>query len=159
MYIFSNNKFEGFRSWTSIFLWGFGIALLIFTLTWLRIGYLDPYLNDSTDAIFFFLPHFFIALWGITIGLSFNNNKKLQISPIRYSFFSVLFVTFFFGIIVLLWRAVVDPIDGKSYTENILAFLFSDSTYMIPFFWIVTPFFIGYVFAKTFQYMYDYVKN
>jgi hypothetical protein len=114
---------------------------------WLRIGFLNQYLNDTTDSLLFFVPHFLVAMWGGISGF-FEENNKSRIPIFWHPFYSLLLVTIFLGMIVLLWRAATDPIIGKSYTESILTFLFSGSVGIIPLFWVVVPFFAGYIPTK-----------
>lgn len=135
------------KKWMSILLWSFGIASGIFSLMWLRIGFLDQYLNDVADSMLFFTPHCLIAVWGGISGF-FGRNNRSQIPVLQYPIYSLLLVAIFLGVIVLLWRAVADPMIEKSYTENIVTFLFSRSVVIIPLFWVVVPFSTGYILTK-----------
>lgn len=141
------NNFTEQHPWIGIFLWSLGIALLIFTLIQLRIGYLDPYLNDNTDAILFGMPHILVASWGVIAGFSLLrlSSNKFSLALIKYPFLTLLFVIVFFDIIILLWRAMVDPISHKDYIESVFIFLFSGSTHTLTLLWIIVPFFVGYI--------------
>lgn len=134
------------RSWTSIFLWSFGIALLIFALIWLRIGYLDPYLNDNTDTILFGMPHILMASWGTIIGFSLLNNNKVLLAPIRYPFLTLLLTVIFFGIIIVvsISGTNIGQINNKNYIVGVFLYLFSISL-IYTLVWITVPFLVGYV--------------
>lgn len=135
-----------------IILWSFGIALGFFVLLWLRIRYLDPYLNDTTDAILFFLPHFFMVVWGVTSGFVVQDSiKKLYQTPIQNPFVCVFLTAIIFDVLFSFWVAYVDRhLNIDPNTPYI--FLAIRSTllfFWIAIAWIIVPFFIGYIPAKT----------
>lgn len=148
------------RNWISIFLWGFGIALVIFFLMWLRIGYLDPYLNDTTDSVLFFVPHILITFWGITVGLSFRSNQQNRATLIKWPFFTLLFAMIIFDIMFSFWGVYAD--HNLDINPN-RSYLLSAITASVLFSWvaaliIITPFFIGYIPAKIVRYISDCTK-
>lgn len=146
-------------NWTSILLWSFGIALLIFALIWLRIGYLDPYLNDNTDTILFGMPHILMASWGAIIGFSLLNNNKVSLAPIRYPFLTLLLAVIFFDIIFSFWGAYIDHhlnLDpNRSYIFSVIYFSIGYS--WVALMWIMMPFLIGYFMTKFVRYAINYM--
>jgi hypothetical protein len=145
---------ENHFDWISIILWSFGIAFGVFFLMWLRIEHLDPYLNDTIDSVFFFIPHVLVIFWGITTGLSIRSNQKPNITIIKRPFLTVLLTAITFDAIFSLWGARVDPIENYSYIENFFK-LFTSLSLIATILWILTPFIIGCVLAIIVRYIYD----
>jgi hypothetical protein len=151
------NQFIKPRNRTSIFLWSFGIALGVFFLMLLRIKYLDPYLNDTTDQILFFAPHFFIIIIGAILGKL--NSKDSLTSSLRLTqqpFLSMWSGTLIFSVTFALWVARPNHfVQGRSYISDV----FSNTilSFFIALFWIVVPFFIGYSLTKFIQYAINYM--
>lgn len=151
MKILRKDQFREQRNWTSIFLWSLGIAVGIFSLMWLRVGYLDPYLNDKTDAMLFFMPHTLIIFWGITVGFfSQKNIKKSYPTPIQNPFVCVFLTAIIFDVIFSFWTAYMDRhlnIDPSTpYIFLAIRSTLLDSWIAVA--WIAIPFFIGYIPAK-----------
>ncbi len=133
-----------------IILWSFGIALGVFTLAWLRIGSLNPYLNDRTDAMLFFLPHFFIAIWGIVSGVFVRDSITKSYSiPVRNPFICVLLTAIIFDVMFSFWAAYVDrhlninPSTPYVFLALRATLLFS----WVAILWIPVSFFVGYILA------------
>lgn len=134
--------------WISIFLWGLGVAFVIFLLMWVRR---KLNLTPDQDEIFFYVPHFLVLTWGIIAGLSMRNTQAHQLTPVRYPFFSIFSVMIFFDVIFSLWAFIADQYldvalgDQWTLSSSLQAIFFS---WLFLVHWTLTPFFIGYLPAR-----------
>lgn len=136
------------KPFISIMLWSLSIAWGIFFLMQLRISSLDPYLNDTTDMLFFFTPHVLMVLWGLMTGFFGRHTTNTFYSvPLRHPFQCLFATAVILHVIVSLW---ITYEDRHHYIDPEVSYLFLAvreivSLPFIAIFWILAPFFLGYL--------------
>lgn len=150
------------RELTSIFLWGLGIASVDLFFTWLRTNYLDLSLNPTMGEVLYFMPHISAIIFGgIVAGMTTQSNqysRRLRLNPFQQPFSSVWIGALIFSIAFSLWTARSNHfMSNRSYLVDAFSGLIL--SLLISVFWIVIPFFIGYLVTTFIQYVINFMHH
>jgi hypothetical protein len=138
------------RNLISIFIGGFGIAIIVLFFLWLRVNDINlfPESRSSSDVIYF-LPYILVLAFGSIMGGFIKNkyNHEFNLHFLQRPFLSLWVAVVIFIAVSSLWFARPDHfVENRTY----LADVFSNVVILLPLsvVQIIFPFFIGYSLTK-----------
>lgn len=146
------------RNLISIFLGGFGIAIIVLFFLWLRVNDI----NSSSEIrlsseVIYFLPYIFVLTFGSIMGVLTQNkyNHNFNLHFLQQPFLSLWVAVVIFITVSSLWLARPNHfVENRTY----LADLFSNVVILLPLsvVQIIFPFFVGYSLTKIVQRVTNY---
>lgn len=104
----------------------------------------DPVLKNN-DKIIFIVQALIILSWGVMAGGSSKNETDLILKKVIFkdAFWILILSTIFTIIIMSAWFNITHPLDPSNFSRSFLGSVDISSIFAI--FFILTPFFVGYV--------------